>query len=83
VSEGWGPTVTSVFDHVFVFEIVPHQWLFPGVAALIHHAGAGALGPALSAGAPQIIVRFITDQFFWAWSRSVDEGHLAKVRNGL
>jgi hypothetical protein len=83
VSEGGGPTATSVFDHVFVFEIVPHRWLFRRLAAVIHHAGAGALGPALSAGAPQIIVPFITDQFFWAWSPIGRRAPLATVRNGL
>lgn len=67
ISEGWGGMrPTSVPDNVFVAEVVPHEWLFPRVAAVIHHGGAGTIGAALSAGVPQIIVPFITDQFFWA-----------------
>jgi len=45
---------------------VDHGWLFPQVAAVIHHGGAGTTAAALRAGVPQIIAPFFADQSFWA-----------------
>lgn len=43
-----------------------HQWLFPQMAAVIHHAGAGTTAAGLRAGVPTIGVPIFTDQPFWA-----------------
>jgi len=53
-------------SNVFVIESAPHEWLFPQVAAVIHHGGAGTVAAALRAGVPQMIFPFFGDQFFWA-----------------
>jgi sterol 3beta-glucosyltransferase len=45
---------------------VPHEWLFPRLAAVIHHAGAGTTAAALRAGVPAIAVPMLGDQPFWA-----------------
>ncbi|HUA28929.1 MAG TPA: glycosyltransferase [Streptosporangiaceae bacterium] len=45
---------------------VPHDWLFPRMAALIHHAGAGTSAAGFRAGVPAIAVPMIGDQPFWA-----------------
>lgn len=45
---------------------VPHDWLFPKMAALVHHAGAGTTAAGLRAGVPAIGVPMIGDQPFWA-----------------
>ncbi|HEV2259623.1 MAG TPA: glycosyltransferase [Streptosporangiaceae bacterium] len=45
---------------------VPHDWLFPQMAALVHHAGAGTTAAGLRAGVPAIGVPMIGDQPFWA-----------------
>jgi sterol 3beta-glucosyltransferase len=45
---------------------VPHDWLFPKMAALIHHAGAGTTAAGLRAGVPAIAAPMIGDQPFWA-----------------
>ena len=45
---------------------VPHDWLFPRMAALVHHAGAGTTAAGLRAGVPAIGVPMIGDQPFWA-----------------
>jgi len=63
---GWGalqPGAAS--DRVFVVDQVPHDWLFPRAAAVIHHGGAGATGAALRAGVPSLAVPFAADQFLW------------------
>ncbi|MBN1875955.1 MAG: glycosyltransferase family 1 protein [Anaerolineae bacterium] len=56
----------TVPDNVFVIDAVPHSWLFPQVAAVIHHGGAGTTGAAFRAGVPNIIIPFALDQPFWA-----------------
>jgi UDP:flavonoid glycosyltransferase YjiC (YdhE family) len=51
---------------VFVSGHVPHEWLFPRCAAVVHHCGAGTSHAALAAGTPSIPVPFTLDQPFWA-----------------
>jgi len=43
----------------------PHDWLFPRVAAVVHHGGAGTTAAGLRAGVPSIVVPFFADQPFW------------------
>ena len=63
---GWGGmNVMKVPDHVFVVNSAPHSWLFPRMAAVVHHGGAGTTAEGLRAGVPTVIVPFIVDQFFW------------------
>jgi vancomycin aglycone glucosyltransferase len=44
---------------------VNHQALFPRVAAVVHHGGAGTTLAAARAGAPQVVVPMFSDQPFW------------------
>ena len=50
---------------VFLLEECPHDWLFPRMAAVVHHGGAGTTGAGLRAGIPSILVPFAGDQLFW------------------
>lgn len=43
----------------------PHDWLFPRMAAVVHHGGAGTTGAALAAGRPQVVCPFMFDQPFF------------------
>ncbi|ULE35167.1 glycosyltransferase [Mycobacterium sp. IDR2000157661] len=45
---------------------VNHQRLFPRVAAVIHHGGAGTTTAAARAGVPQVVVPQFADQPYWA-----------------
>ncbi|WP_028707455.1 glycosyltransferase [Propionicicella superfundia] len=45
---------------------VPHDWLFPRCAAIVHHCGAGTAHQAVAAGVPSIPVPISMDQPFWA-----------------
>ena len=45
---------------------IPHDWLFPRMAAVVHHGGAGTTGAGLHAGVPSILTPFMMDQFAWA-----------------
>lgn len=53
-------------EDVFVTGHVPHDWLFPRCAAIVHHCGAGTSHAALASGTPSIPVPFTLDQPFWA-----------------
>ena len=44
----------------------PHDWLFPQMAAVVHHAGAGTTGATLRAGVPSVPVPVTLDQPVWA-----------------
>lgn len=63
---GWGGIVpTDLPDNVFLLNSVPHDWLFPQMAAIVHHGGAGTTAAALRAGVPSVVVPFFGDQPFW------------------
>ncbi len=63
---GWGGLrADQVPDNVFVADSVPHIWLFPRMAAVVHHGGAGTTAEGLRAGVPTVIVPFVFDQSFW------------------
>ncbi|NUR38466.1 MAG: glycosyltransferase family 1 protein [Streptomyces sp.] len=53
-------------DDVLTIGDVPHELLFPRVAAVVHHAGAGTSAAALRAGVPAVPVPVTADQPFWA-----------------
>ncbi|MDI9835628.1 glycosyltransferase [Streptomyces sp. KAU_LT] len=53
-------------DDVLNVGDLPHALLFPRVAAVVHHAGAGTSAAALRAGAPSVPVPVTADQPFWA-----------------
>ena len=53
-------------DDILVVGDLPHDWLFPRTAAVVHHAGAGTTGAGLRAGVPAVPVPVLVDQPFWA-----------------
>ncbi len=63
---GWdGLGTAHIPDTVFMVESIPHAWLFPQVAAAVHHGGVGTTAAGLRAGVPSIITPFFGDQPFW------------------
>ena len=52
-------------ERVYVVDSVPHSWLFPRMAAVVHHGGAGTTAAGLRAGVPSLITPFFADQPFW------------------
>src|SRR5262245_52996782 len=52
-------------EDVFLIDDVPHDWLFPRMAALVHHGGVGTLAAGLRAGRPTVVTSFFGDQPYW------------------
>ncbi|MGA1876449.1 MAG: glycosyltransferase [bacterium] len=66
LATGWGGLSQSDLPaHVYKVEFIPHDWLFPHLAAAVHHGGAGTTAASLRAGIPTIIVPFYLDMPFW------------------
>jgi sterol 3beta-glucosyltransferase len=65
VQAGWAG-LTGTGEQILAVGDVPHDWLFPQVAAVVHHAGAGTTGAGLRAGVPAVPVPVLADQPFWA-----------------
>ena len=53
-------------EFVFSAESLPHSWLFPRMAAVVHHGGAGTTGAALRSGVPSVLTPLAADQPSWA-----------------
>jgi sterol 3beta-glucosyltransferase len=64
---GWsGIDVSRLPSNFLVVGETPHAWLFPRVALVIHHGGAGTTHSATRSGKPSVVVPFAGDQSFWA-----------------
>jgi UDP:flavonoid glycosyltransferase YjiC (YdhE family) len=59
-------------DRCLVIRHAPHRQLFPRVAAIVHHGGAGTTAAAMRSGRPQLVVPHLSDQYF--------NGHLVHGR---
>lgn len=66
IGRGWGGLQPADLpDTVFALDTAPHDWLFPRMAAVVHHGGAGTTAAGLLAGRPSLICPFFGDQPFW------------------
>jgi UDP:flavonoid glycosyltransferase YjiC (YdhE family) len=63
---GWAAAAREGLpDSILVLDAVPHDWLFPRVAAVVHHGGAGTTAAGLRAGRATVAVPFMGDQPYW------------------
>jgi sterol 3beta-glucosyltransferase len=66
IATDWkGLSQSDLPNEVFLTETVPHDWLFPRMAAIVHHGGAGTTGAGLRAGVPSVVTPVSNDQPFW------------------
>lgn len=67
VSRGWANLgLIDEQPDCFLVDDINHQALFPHVAAVVHHGGAGTTTSAALAGAPQVAIPQGYDQHYWA-----------------
>jgi sterol 3beta-glucosyltransferase len=65
VQAGW-TSLDVVDDNMLTIGEAPHEWLFPQVAAVAHHCGAGTTAAGVRAGVPTICLPGHGDGPFWA-----------------
>ena len=66
VQSGWGYLRVEASERVLpVTGRLPHARLFPHMAAVVHHGGAGTVMTAARAGAPQVLAPHLLDQYYW------------------
>ena len=59
------PSQFSQSEDVFFISRYPHLKLFPRMAGIIHHGGAGTTAAAAASGAPQFVLPHLLDQYYW------------------
>ncbi|MBN2006867.1 MAG: glycosyltransferase family 1 protein [Anaerolineae bacterium] len=66
LSSGWGGLARQDLpSSIYMLGAIPHSWLFPQMAAVVHHGGVGTTSAGLRAGVPSVIIPFFGDQPFW------------------
>lgn len=66
IATGWGGIgELSSTAKWHVVDAVPHSWLFPKVAAVVHHGGSGTTHEGLRWGRPAVVCPLFADQPFF------------------
>ena len=67
LASGWSGLsgLDDLPETIFTLESAPHTWLFPRMAAVVHHGGAGTSAAGLRAGVPAVTIPHGNDQFAW------------------
>ncbi len=60
--------IHTISDEPGIYKIqkVPHQFIFPHCAAVVHHGGAGTTHSATLHGCPSVVIEHFGDQLFFA-----------------
>ncbi|MET9949941.1 glycosyltransferase [Streptomyces sp. NPDC006339] len=67
IQSGWsGLRADGAGDDMLTIGEVPHSLLFPRMAAVVHHAGAGTTAAGLRAGVPAVPMPVWFDGAFWS-----------------
>ena len=70
---GWAGLGGPLPPEIFPITYAPYGWLFPRMAAVVHHGGSGTTGLGFRSGVPSVVVPFGFDQFYWG-TRAVEMG---------
>jgi len=65
---GWSEMGTGqqLPKNVFLLKSIPHTWLFPRMAGVVHHAGPGTTAAGLRPGIPNVAIPHFASQYFYA-----------------
>jgi sterol 3beta-glucosyltransferase len=63
---GWaGLGADDMPENIHILKYAPHNWLFPRMAAVVHHGWAGTTASGFRAGVPMAVVPHNGDQPYW------------------
>ncbi|HLE52427.1 MAG TPA: glycosyltransferase [Anaerolineales bacterium] len=67
IVQGWehGIRKLTLPSTIYAAESLPHSWLLPHCAGVVHHGGFGTTAAGLRAGVPHLVIPHIADQFYW------------------
>jgi len=67
IIQGWeaGIRQLTLPSSIYAAGSLPHNWLLPQCAGVIHHGGYGTTSAGLRAGIPALVIPHIADQFYW------------------
>jgi UDP:flavonoid glycosyltransferase YjiC (YdhE family) len=73
IIQGWETGIKGLTlpSGIYAAGSVPHGWLMPRCAGVVHHGGYGTTAAGLRAGIPALVIPHIADQFYWG--RQVQE----------
>ncbi len=67
IIQGWEAGIRQLIlpPNIFPTGSLPHSWLLPWCAGVVHHGGFGTTSAGLRAGVPAFVIPHIADQFYW------------------
>jgi UDP:flavonoid glycosyltransferase YjiC (YdhE family) len=67
IIQGWeeGLAQLPLPPEIYAAGPLPHSWLLPHCAGLVHHGGFGTTSAGLRAGIPALVIPHLVDQFYW------------------
>jgi UDP:flavonoid glycosyltransferase YjiC (YdhE family) len=67
IIQGWDAGIRRLAlpPTIYAAGSLPHTWLLPRCAGIVHHGGFGTTSAGLRAGIPSLIIPHLVDQFYW------------------
>lgn len=67
IIQGWEASLGQLDppEEIHAAGSLPHSWLLPRCAAIVHHGGFGTTSAGLRAGIPAVVIPHVADQFYW------------------
>lgn len=67
IIQGWdvGMKQLDLPSSIYAAGSLPHSWLLPHCAGIVHHGGFGTTSAGLRAGIPALVIPHMVDQFYW------------------
>jgi UDP:flavonoid glycosyltransferase YjiC (YdhE family) len=67
IVQGWEAALKQLAlpETIYPAGSIPHTWLLPRCAGVLHHGGLGTTSAGLLAGLPALVIPHLVDQYYW------------------